>query len=201
MYIRIYIYPYIHIYICVYIYQKGYVYVHVHVCVYIYIIIIYYKYIKIYIYIYIHIHAMSFWMSVFTGVLVAFSCRSSYAWGCLQLKKTRALMPTARPCLATEILLSGRSTLDEKNFSAGSLCQEFTCRDWQPKNWQKQQQPWCRCQGVRPCRCCRSFFSFPVSGAIHSASRPPFCATWSTSTLPSKSAEVKSRSVTVATKR
>ena len=101
---------------------------------------------------------MSFWMSVFTGVLVAFSCRSSYAWGCLQLKKTRALMPTARPCLATEILLSGRSTLDEKNFSAGSLCQEFTCRDWQPKNWQKQQQPWCRCQGVRPCRCCRSFF-------------------------------------------
>ena len=90
---------------------------------------------------------MSFWMSVFTGVLVAFSCRSSYAWGYLQLKKTRALMPTARPflrswssckhrlgSLATEILLSGRSTLDEKNFSAGSLCQEFTCRDWQPKD-------------------------------------------------------------------
>ena len=179
-----------------------------YVYIYNHIYILYFKYINIY------IHAMFFWMSVFTGVLVAFSCRSSYAWGYLQLKKSRALMPTARPflrswssckhrlgSLAAEILLSGRSTLDEKNFSAGSLCQEFTCRDWQPKKLTETTATLMRMPRCQTLQMLPLFFSFPVSGAIHSATRPPFCATWSTSTLPSKSAEVKSRSVTVATKR
>jgi hypothetical protein len=152
-----------------------------YVYIYNHIYILYFKYINIYIY----IHAMFFWMSVFTGVLVAFSCRSSYAWGYLQLKKSRALMPTARPflrswssckhrlgSLATEILLSGRSTLDEKNFSAGSLCQEFTCRDWQPKKLTEttatlMRMP--RCQTLQmlpqfffiPCQRCYSFRNSP----------------------------------------